>query len=262
MTEKVSNGPLYSHIERPVEGRFLIRLNRFACQVRLAGGETKVYLPNSGRLEELLVPGARVMLERRRRGGKTQHDLLLVETASYPNGEPIWAGLDSRLPSKLIAWGLENDLIDAFVGMKLLASEPPVPGGRLDLLLGSSQGETYLEAKSVNLVDWEGTARFPDAPTGRGRRHLETLIELSQMGAGAAVVFVVMRGDARRFAPFVERDPGFAAALSEAADSGVQLVAFQFRAGPKMEPLGALPVDLSPTAFAGFWPIVGVESQT
>lgn len=241
-------------IERPVEGRFLARLNRFACRVRLASGQTVVYLPNSGRLEELLQPGARILLEKRREGGKTQHDLLLVQTLGYPHGEPIWAGVDSRLPPKLIAWSLKHHPMEVFHGAKLLATEPRVGDGRLDLLLASDEGETYVESKSVNLVDLDGTARFPDAPTSRGRRHVTKLIELQGEGFGAALIFVVMRSDAKRLAPFIERDREFAAALRNAVASGVRVEAVQFQAGPSMRPLGSLPVVPSPPAFPGFWP--------
>ncbi len=77
--------PTYRWIERPQEARFLMRLNRFACQVEMGGRRIKVYLPNSGRLEELLLPGAKVLLEKRRTHGKTFHDLLLVQSRGYPH---------------------------------------------------------------------------------------------------------------------------------------------------------------------------------
>lgn len=258
----MSHADSYGLIDRPVEGKFLARLNRFACRVLLDGAPTKVYLPNSGRLEELLVAGARVMLEKRRQGGKTEHDLLLVETTGFPEQEPIWAGLDSRLPPRLIAWAIERGLIEPFANAQVAANEPQMNGGRLDLLLRSGKGDIYVEAKSVNLVDREGTARFPDAPTERGRRHLETLSDLSRSGVGAAVVFVIMREDAELFAPFVERDREFAEALTRAAASGVQLTAFQFRAGATMEPIGSLPIVTSPPAFPGYWPPAGEVGES
>lgn len=240
-------------IEDPIHGRFVERLNRFACLVSLDGTTTKVFLPNSGRLEELLQPEADVLLERRRETGKTHHDLLLARTPAFPTREPIWAALDSRLPPKLLAWAIDGEALTAFSGCKPSELEPQVVNGRLDLLLSCGDGVHYVEAKSVNLVDQSGTARFPDAPTDRGRRHLRELIRLGRV-ATASIVFVVVREDAQRFSPFVERDPEFAAELRRAQREGVQIHAFQFQAGPSLRLLGALPVDLFPPEFPGFWP--------
>ena len=39
--------------------------------------------------------------------------------------------------------------------------------------------ETYVEVKSVTLIK-DGIAQFPDAPTERGRKHLEELISLKK----------------------------------------------------------------------------------
>ncbi len=244
----------FPFVERPVQGRFVERLNRFACLVEVGDEPTKVFLPNSGRLEELLRPEAQVMLERRRESGKTRHDLLLIQTPSYPGGAPIWAALDSRLPPKLLAWAIEQDFLETFAGCKLESFEPPVPAGRLDLLLDCGGSTHYVETKSVNLVDRSGTARFPDAPTSRGRRHVDELRRLRAEGAQASVVFIVVREDAHSFAPFVERDSKFAAALRRAKEQGVTVLAAQFQAGTTFHFEGTLPVDLRPPPFPGFWP--------
>ena len=44
------------------EAEFLSRENRFAARVRYAGDDHLVHVPNSGRMHELLVPGATVLL--------------------------------------------------------------------------------------------------------------------------------------------------------------------------------------------------------
>ena len=46
-----------------VEGRFLIRLNRFAALVEVDGEQVMVHVANSGRMHELFVPGFRVLLK-------------------------------------------------------------------------------------------------------------------------------------------------------------------------------------------------------
>lgn len=252
----------YRWIEQPLKARFLERLNRFACIVELDGERIKVYLPNSGRLEELLVPGAAVMLEQRRKPGqgKTRHDMLLVESQRYPDLTPLWVGLDSRLPPQLLRWTIIHRLIPYFETPVRIVSEPQVEQGRLDLLLETETASHYVETKSVNLLDRHGVARFPDAPTLRGTRHIEALVEMqARQGVQTWVVFVIMRPDARAFSPFAERDPRFAEALCRARDAGVEVLALSFTAGPEMGFHGLTAVRLPGRPFPGFWPPGVVE---
>ncbi|MGD1996400.1 MAG: DNA/RNA nuclease SfsA, partial [Anaerolineae bacterium] len=106
--------------------------------------------------------------------------------------------------------------------------EPEVRRGesRLDFRLDGPRGVSWVEVKSVTLVE-DGLALFPDAPTLRGRRHLEELMSLAQKKARAAIVFVVQRPDAAALAPHRAADPAFARALVDAARAGVETYAFR-----------------------------------
>jgi sugar fermentation stimulation protein A len=245
--------PSYPLIQKPILGHHLERINRFACRVQIGAEQKKVYLPNSGRLEDLLIPGARVMLEKRREGGKTQHDLLLIESSRFPDRQPIWVGMDSRLPTRLLAWSIQNGLISTFGRPEEITQEPPIGGGRLDLKITSGRERHWIETKSVNMLDLDGTARFPDAPTSRGAKHLSALIDLTGRGANSWIVFTVMREDARAFSPFSERDATFSQGLADAQDSGVGILAFKFTAGPSMTFQGPLPVAIPARPFPGVW---------
>ena len=86
----------------------------------------------------------------------------------------------------------------------------------------------WIEVKSVTLVDPStDLARFPDAPTQRGQRHLRELIEVVGKGDRAAVIFVVQRDDAQQFAPHDQADPAFGQALRQAAQAGVEIQAWR-----------------------------------
>lgn len=242
-------------IRNPLEARYLERLNRFACMVELDGRPAKVHLPNSGRLEELLLPGARVIVERRRDAGKTLYDMLLVQSQRYPDSEPLWVGLDSRRPQALLEWLVTQGLLDVFGTLPFeVKREPRVGRGRLDLSFKGETGVHLVETKSVNLLDCEGIARFPDAPTSRGARHLESLVEMQAEGFRPWVVFVIQREDARGFSPFAERDPAFTEALLRAQEAGVGVLALRFAAGNEMVYQGPTEVFLPATPFPGFWP--------
>ena len=101
-----------------------------------------------------------------------------------------------------------------------------------------------VETKSVTLVR-QGRALFPDAPTERGRRHLEELIRAHQQGWRTAVVFVIQRDDAHSFSPNDQTDPLFSETLRRASRQGVELLAYSCSVTPsKIEIARRVPVIL------------------
>ena len=206
-----------------VEGRFLVRLNRFAALVEVAGREVMVHVANSGRMRELLVSGHRVLLkpvsgDHR----KTRFDLALVDLGF------TLASADARLPNALVAEALEEGSLPQFRDYPKLRREVTFGESRLDLMLEGDQGRCYVEAKSVTLVV-DGVGLFPDAPTGRGVKHLNSLTQAVAAGHRGAVIFVVQRGDARAFAPHDAADPELGAALRRAVTEGVEAFAYRCR---------------------------------
>ena len=212
---------------------FVRRVNRFLALVEMDGRETLAHVANSGRLRELFEPGRPVLLApadatRASRGGqaaphrKTAYDLLLVE---MPEG---LVSADARLPPHLVEEAFTHGRLPQFGDYASARREVVYGDSRLDLALSNSGETCMVEVKSVTLV-WGGTGLFPDAPTERGRRHVNTLMEARREGMRAAVVFVVQRGDASAFAPHDEADPAFGAALREAKAQGVELYAYRCR---------------------------------
>jgi sugar fermentation stimulation protein A len=230
------------HLPRPlVEGHFVERLNRFAVAVAVGGETFRAHLPNSGRLRELLVPGAPVLLAPRPGPGRsTPYDLALVRQGTE------WVSVDARLPNRLFWEALEEGRLSAWRGARVLQAEVRHGGSRLDFLVeGPEPGvRTWVEVKSVTLVQ-EGYGLFPDAVTARGTRHLEELAAALAQGDRAAVVFVVQQGDARAFRPHWEADPLFARRLAEVAEKGVQVLAYRCQVSPEEVRLAEpLPVRL------------------
>ena len=227
-----------------VEARLLRRDNRFRATARLTSGqEAAVHVPNSGRLSEVFGrPGRRAWLAPAAAPHrKTPYDLVLVE------GEGgVLISVDARLPNRLFAASLQNGWFDDWLGLPAAAwrvqPEPRVGAGRLDFLLQAGQSRWWVETKSVTLVV-DGVARFPDAPTARGRRHLAELCQRVQAGEGAAVVFIAQRGDPVAFAPYGDGDPQFPDALRAAARCGVRVLAYRCVVSPRGIALAAaLPV--------------------
>lgn len=185
----------------------------------------RLHLPNSGRMGELLVPGARGRarlwppgLERRTHG-----ELLLVRYG------PRWVSVDARMPNRLFAACLEARALPPFEAAVGWKPEVRWGSGRLDFMVDmpGSAPPWLIETKSCNLVD-DGVALFPDAPTVRGARHLRELAEAVTGGRyRAAVIWFVQRDDARQLQPHRQADPDFARALAEAVAAGVTALAYR-----------------------------------
>lgn len=195
------------------------RDNRFRAAIRINGEELAAHVANPGRLTELLVPGRQVWVTPREGAHRrTPCDLMLIEH------DGVLVSLDTRLPNRLFAEALSAGriVLGEYDGV---AAEVALGASRIDFRLTGPHGICWVECKSVTLVI-DGVARFPDAPTARGRRHAGELVAAVEAGDAAAIVFVVQRPDARSFAPYPEADPALAAALREAAERGVSVRAF------------------------------------
>lgn len=232
--------------------RIVKRRNRFAVDALMdvrEPGPTEapnaerllLHLPNSGRMQELLVPDTRALAALDGSGArKTDGTLLLVHYNER------WVSVDARMPNKLFERCLADGYLPVFREYDHWRAEVSWGQGRIDFKLTSSDDAVpplLVETKSCNLVE-DGLALFPDAPTERGARHLRELIEAIDDGYRAAVVWFVQRDDANRLAPYREADPAFADAVRDARAAGVELYAYRCRVSPAgIEVLDAIPVE-------------------
>ena len=203
-----------------VEATFIRRLNRFAANLEVDGREVMVHLANSGRLGELLVPGYRMLLTPV--GGdhrKCPFDLALVDLGF------TLCSADARLPNILLAEAIEAGRVEEFQGYSRVRREVTYGDSRLDMLLEGPGQSCFVETKSVTLVE-DGLALFPDAPTLRGVKHLNSLIRAKEEGYRAAVVFVIQRSDAKEFSPHDVADPLLGETLRKAVNAGVEAFAY------------------------------------
>lgn len=207
------------------EAIFVERRNRFLVLVEVNGKLEGAHLPNSGRLGELLIPGTKALIrEIFHDGRKTPYDLWGIYTGD------IWVCVDARHANDLFLRALHQGLIHELRGFSSVEREVAFGRGRLDFVVNKREGRHLVEVKSVTLVP-EGVALFPDAPTERGRRHLETLAMAAKRGERGGIAFMVQRGDASSFSANKAVDPGFAGALQEAASNGVWVAACKFEIG-------------------------------
>lgn len=206
-----------------LEGAFVRRLTKFSALVNVDGKAMLCFLPNPGRLCELLFSGVKVVLRESatESGRKTICDILGV----HSDGEIV--SVDSRVPNKLVFEALKKGDLPEFCGYGAVKPEYRHGQVRFDFLLygGGTVKPCLLEVKSCTLVRG-GVAMFPDAPTERGAKHVLKLAEVLDEGFRTAVLFIIQRSDANVFVPNDEADPKFGKALREAAKHGVEVYAY------------------------------------
>lgn len=206
------------------EAIFSKRLNRFLAEVEIDGQVTQVHVKNTGRLRELLMPGARVWLEPSDKPErKTAFSLISVEK----NGQVI--NIDSQVPNRIVYDALKEGRI--LPGMTGLRQEYTYGNSRFDIYGEQGEQKFLMEVKGVTL-NVEGEARFPDAPTERGLKHVRELGEAVSQGYGACIIFAIQMKGIHLFRPNDATMPEFGQALAEAAKKGVQILAYDCEVTP------------------------------
>ncbi|WP_054857178.1 DNA/RNA nuclease SfsA [Vulcanisaeta sp. JCM 16159] len=206
-------------IRRPdIDGIFVKRLNRFVGIGIINGKEEFIHIHDPGRLMELLRPGMRFFAYSKSTG-KTRFYLVAVDL-----GDELVL-VNSAIHNDIAAWLINNGYV--LNGYEVIRKEPGFGNGRFDLLLKSpSGGYAFVEVKGVTLEENE-IAKFPDAPTSRGARHMLELARAAELGYEAYVLFLVFRSRARLFMPNASLDPKFAESLKYALNHGVKALAYK-----------------------------------
>lgn len=173
---------------------------------------------NTGRLRELFITDARVLLEPASNPErKTRYSLVCVEK----NGQ--WVNVDSTAPNQIV-----EEMVRAgrlFSDITYVKREKTFGKSRFDLYVEHGGQKHYIEVKGVTL-EVDGAARFPDAPTERGVKHIHELMEARRQGYLASIIFIIQMKGIKVFEPNRATHPDFAEALLEAAGAGVEILAF------------------------------------
>jgi sugar fermentation stimulation protein A len=215
-----------------VAGRLLRRYKRFLADVELADGRVvTAHTPNTGAMLGCSQPGSRVWL-RDSGNPKRKYPLSweLVETA-----EGTMVGINTGLANALVREAIECGLIAELAGYARMRSEVPYghENSRIDLLLEhASAPPCYVEVKNVTLVE-SAVARFPDAVSARGSKHLRELALMVEQGARSVILFCVQRNDVDVFEPADLIDPLYGQTLRQALSRGVEALAYV--ASPTLE---------------------------
>jgi sugar fermentation stimulation protein A len=203
--------------ENMINGIFIERPNRFIAHVEINGKLEVCHVKNTGRCKELLTDGASVLVQAcGNPGRKTKYDLISV-----------WKGdrlinMDSQVPNHLFREWVE--MSGYFQNVTLIKSEKKYGNSRFDFYLETQSRKIYVEVKGVTLEE-EGVARFPDAPTERGVKHLKTLMATMEEGFEAMVVFMIQMKGIQYLVPNDVMHPAFGEALRALRGRGADILA-------------------------------------
>jgi sugar fermentation stimulation protein A len=197
------NSPTLNLFGKTYKATFIKRPNRFIVECRLNKRKVRAYLPNPGRLWELFLPGATLFLTKSSDPErKTQFTCVGVEK----DGAPVM--LHTHHTNTAVKWLIEKERIPSLRGYKIVRSEATFGKSRFDFLLEKNREKLVLEVKSYTLFG-SNIAMFPDAPTTRGKKHLEELAGLSGKGLKTGVIFVVHSPLVKYFLPEYHTDLDF-----------------------------------------------------
>lgn len=190
------------------------RINRFLVECTLDGKAVNAFLPNPGRLQELLLTGRPLFVVEEGETKDRMTDFTVVGVER--EGRPIM--LHTHKTNSVVGRLLEEDLIPGLEGAEIVRQEVRVGHNRFDFLLKDQSGDIFLEMKSCTLVG-EEVAMFPDAVTARGARHLRELADLAGGATRCAVVFIIHWPLASVFMPDYHTDLHFARTLLAVRES-------------------------------------------
>jgi sugar fermentation stimulation protein A len=197
----------FDGIER---ANFLDRPNRFLVRCLKEDQEVTAFLPNPGRLQELLLPGRPLYLVLDKTSAPRRYPYTVV--AVEREGIPIM--LHTHKTNEVARYLIDRGKVPGLENAKVIRKEIPYGHSRFDLLVEKNGKDILIEVKSCTLVG-ENIAMFPDAVTERGARHLRELAELSKTGRKTAVLFLVHWPKVEFFMPDFHTDLHFARTMMD-----------------------------------------------
>ena len=214
--------------EQLIKGKLIRRYKRFLADVQLDTGEVIVaHCTNSGSMKTCLEEGAPVYLtpvnDPKR---KTKFTWELI----YINND--WIGINTSVPNKLAFEWVKSGIIDKLSGYTTVKREVKFGDSRFDIYAENQREQCFVEVKNVTMKVGS-FARFPDAVTIRGLKHLETLLKVKQSGIRAVMLYVIQRMDVDYFGPARDIDPEYAKALLKVHQQGVEIIPVQVKVSPE-----------------------------
>ncbi|WFS62472.1 DNA/RNA nuclease SfsA [Pseudodesulfovibrio thermohalotolerans] len=200
---------------------FVRRIKRFTVEAEALDGPDRgatlmAHTNNTGSMLGLLRQGGTALLS-----PAANPNRKLKYTLEGLSLAGAMVGVNTLTPNRMLYAAWQCGAMPEMDGYEHFQKEAKVGHSRLDAHLTGGRGDLWVECKNVTLVE-DDVARFPDAVTERGQKHLRELMELAAEGARVALFFLIQRPDGRCFGPADFIDPVYAELFYEALDAGVE----------------------------------------
>ncbi|NMA96377.1 MAG: DNA/RNA nuclease SfsA [Clostridiales bacterium] len=228
--------------KKVVEGIFINRPNRFIANVIIGEKEEIVHVRNTGRCKEILVPGAKVILEdcSYNKNRKTKYSIIAVWK------EDMLINMDSQIPNRVVYDALRENSISCLKNLSLIRREKTFRNSRFDMYFESNLERGFIEVKGVTLEN-DMVAMFPDAPTTRGTKHTLEIIDAVKDGYIGIIFFLIQMKGPDIFRLNWEMDREFSEAVALAYEKGVKILAYDSIVTEDSISIGnPIPIDMLP----------------
>lgn len=222
------------------QGIFLKRYKRFFADIKTANDMIVSHCPNTGSLKTVNVPEAPCLFLR-----SNDPKRKLKATIEAIQIGPTWVGIHTGRANEIVGQLVLKAVHLPYHKYLGQFSEVKISDeSRSDFVLHPTSlvkpkpddlkkgGYHIIEVKNVTMAEGH-TAKFPDAVTTRGQKHIEELIKLKSYGNTVEFIFLVQRTDCDTFTPAADIDPEYARLLKDAHAQGLQVRAPVIEVSPK-----------------------------
>ena len=217
MKKALPDTPLFA-IPQVIPCRVVARINRFALEIEIGGDFFRAHINNTGRLHEILIKGRMGYCFKTPHTVKTKFRLFAVEEKSFG------ALIDTQFQMKAFETAFQKNLVPWLKDCFFLMRNARLGKSLIDYFFECKGNPVYLEVKSAVLREGR-YAMYPDCPSLRGQRHVKDLIEWTQKGGVAFVLFMAALPRVDAFKPNRPADTELYDLLERAGNSGVGLKA-------------------------------------
>lgn len=210
------------------KGILIKRYKRFLADIELENGDIiTAHCTNSGSMKSCIDEGADVYLSPAKDPKrKTRFTWEMIKI----NGD--WVGINTMNPNRFALEEISKGTIAGMKGYTLVQREVKYKDSRFDIMAENDSETCFVEVKNVTMNE-NGIAKFPDAVTTRGLKHLQTLLDVKRNGMRAVMLYIIQRLDVSRFEPAWDIDPAYAEKLVEVHKAGVEIIPLQVKVTPE-----------------------------
>jgi sugar fermentation stimulation protein A len=193
--------------------------------------EFTAHCPNTGSMKNCWQPGwAAWLLDSQNSKRKYLYTWVLTQ-----NDANDYIGINTHYANSLVYEAIVEQKIPELSDYQAIQREVKYgdENSRIDILLtDKANTKTYIEIKSVTLLEQNGEGYFPDSVSTRGQKHLRELISCAQQGHRAILFFLVQHSGIQSVSAAAHIDPTYAQLLDQAITAGVEVLAYKCKISP------------------------------